>query len=316
MTDGRPTVSVFMITYNHEPYIAQALDSILMQKVNFDLDIVIGEDHSTDRTAEIVKAYASKYPDKIKAVYQEKNLGSTRNFIETLRRCTGKYIAYLEGDDYWTDPLKLQKQADLLEKIPSISLVFHQAEIITPTGETFPIQLPIPRSNVLNTVDILWEHTIPSCSIMVRNDLGNFLAVLTENTDIISCDTLLALAASLSGDLYFLNESMGKHIKHPGGLTSSATMKNRALADLNTYRVLSAGYQLADRKKKKLLHPKLAIYALRLSKAAFEQKDWGNLVRYTLSGAWCLFSAPVEFIKQYGARKLKTLSRMCAAFLP
>ncbi len=310
MTDIRPTVSVFMITYNHENYITQALGSALMQRTDFDFDIVIGEDLSTDRTAEIVKAYASKYPDKIKAVYQEKNLGATRNFIETCRRCTGKYIAYLEGDDYWTDPLKLQKQVNILEKMPSIALVFHQTEIINAAEETLPIQLPIPRSNILNTVDFLWEHTLPSCSIMVRNNLENFLAVLAENTDIISCDTLLALVASLSGDLYFLNESMGKHIKHSGGLTSSAAMKNRALADLNIYRVLSAGYQLADKKKKKLLHPKLAIYALRLSKIAFEQKNWNRSMLYFLSGIRHLFSSPIEFLKQYSARKLRLLSRI------
>lgn len=111
----KPLVSVWMITYNHEKFIAQAIDSVIMQKTNFDYEIVIGEDCSTDRTREIVLEYKAKHPDKFKLLLQEKNVGMMQNFIVTLKTCNGKYIALLEGDDYWTDPLKLQKQVDFLQ---------------------------------------------------------------------------------------------------------------------------------------------------------------------------------------------------------
>lgn len=116
-------LSVCMITYNHEKYIAQAIESALMQKTNFDYEIVIGEDCSTDRTREIVFEYAKKNPDKIIVITSEKNVGANENFIRTLNSCRGKYIAILEGDDYWTDPYKLQKQANFLESNQDYGLV-------------------------------------------------------------------------------------------------------------------------------------------------------------------------------------------------
>uniref|UniRef100_A0A832DJV2 Glycosyltransferase n=1 Tax=Ignavibacterium album TaxID=591197 RepID=A0A832DJV2_9BACT len=116
-------VSICMITYNHEKYIAKAIDSVIMQKTKFDYEIVIGEDCSTDKTREIVLEYKAKYPDKIKLLLQEKNVGMMQNFIDTLKACSGKYIALLEGDDYWIDPYKLQKQVDFLEANEEYGLV-------------------------------------------------------------------------------------------------------------------------------------------------------------------------------------------------
>lgn len=109
---NRMKVSVLMITYNHEKFIAQAIDSILMQQVNFDYEIVIGEDCSTDGTRAIVIQYQKEYPDKIRLLLPEENLGMHKNFVQTFRACQGEYIALLEGDDYWTSPRKLQKQVD------------------------------------------------------------------------------------------------------------------------------------------------------------------------------------------------------------
>lgn len=103
------------MSYNLEKYIAEALDSILMQKVNFKYNIVVGEDCSTDNTRQILQEYASKYPDKFTLLLHKKNLGVVANFATTLKSCQGKYIALLDGDDYWTDPFKLQKQVDFLE---------------------------------------------------------------------------------------------------------------------------------------------------------------------------------------------------------
>lgn len=131
-----PFVSVCMITYNHESYISKAIEGILHQKTNFNFEIIIGEDFSTDKTRFICKTYQSKYPDKIKLLLPQKNTGVQENFINTLLACCGKYIAFCEGDDFWTDPLKLQKQIDFLEDNPVYSLCFTRFKIYDQTSNT------------------------------------------------------------------------------------------------------------------------------------------------------------------------------------
>ena len=126
---NEPVVSVCMITYNHADFIDQALESVLQQQVDFSFGIVIGDDASTDDTLEIIKRYQSKYPDKIEILQSTKNLGGRINFIRTLQACRGKYIALLEGDDYWNDPLKMQKQVDFLESHPQCALCFTNVRV-------------------------------------------------------------------------------------------------------------------------------------------------------------------------------------------
>lgn len=134
MKDEMPLLSVFMITYNHEKYIAEAIESALMQKTSFKYEIVIGEDCSTDQTRETVLEYATRYADKVKPIYQERNVGANKNAASVREACKGKYIALLEGDDYGIDPLKLQKQVDFLEAHPDFSICFHRAKKVDTEG--------------------------------------------------------------------------------------------------------------------------------------------------------------------------------------
>ena len=130
---SKPLVSVCFITYNHVSFIKDAIEGFLMQKTNFPYEIIIHDDASTDGTSEIVKEYADKYPDLIVPIlqkenqYSKKGVGILRDFIYP--RTKGKYIAFCEGDDYWTDPLKLQKQFDFMEKYPDCSMCFHRSKI-------------------------------------------------------------------------------------------------------------------------------------------------------------------------------------------
>jgi glycosyltransferase involved in cell wall biosynthesis len=117
-----PKVSVAMITYNHEKFIAQAIESVLMQKTDFPVELVIGEDCSTDTTRKLVQEYAAKYPGQIRPILHERNVGTNTNIYAVWAACRGSYIAQLEGDDYWTDPLKLQKQISLMETNPDFSM--------------------------------------------------------------------------------------------------------------------------------------------------------------------------------------------------
>src|SRR5690606_11417495 len=122
--------SVCMITYKHEKFLAEAIEGVLLQKTSFPVQIVIGEDKSPDDTRSIAEAWASKYPDRIKLLPSDARYGMIKNFLRTFAACEGKYIAICEGDDYWTDPDKLQLQIDLLEKNSDIVVCNHALTII------------------------------------------------------------------------------------------------------------------------------------------------------------------------------------------
>src|SRR5438552_12195437 len=128
-------VSVSVITYNQEEFIAQAIDSILQQEVDFDYEVVIGEDASTDGTREIVLDFEKRYPDRIRVLLRDHagaesdraaGLGGKTNFVQGLKACRGEYIALLDGDDYWTDPGKLQRKGDLLDNHLNFAISCHK----------------------------------------------------------------------------------------------------------------------------------------------------------------------------------------------
>ena len=127
-----------MITYNHEDHICDAIDGVILQKTDFEIELIIGEDYSTDNTRTFCKDYSEKYPNLIRLLpAQDRNLGMIPNFIRTLESCTGKYIALCEGDDYWTDPYKLQKQVDFLETNPEYGLCYTSAKVFFQKTSTF-----------------------------------------------------------------------------------------------------------------------------------------------------------------------------------
>ncbi len=123
-----PLLSIVTITYNHEPYIRKCIEGVLMQQVNFPIEFIIAEDCSTDGTLTICKEYAEKYPDLIQLITSDNNVGALVNERRAMKAAKGKYIAFCEGDDYWTDPLKLQKQVDFLEEHPEYSVTFHRCK--------------------------------------------------------------------------------------------------------------------------------------------------------------------------------------------
>ncbi|NCC00373.1 MAG: glycosyltransferase [Clostridia bacterium] len=130
-------ISVAMITYNQEEYVGQALNSILMQRGKFDLEIIVGDDASTDTTPDIIRKYQQQYPNIIKPILRDKNVGVTNNFCDVLKHCTGEYIAQLEGDDYWTDKYKLEKQRRFLDKNVDYVCVAHDYKMIDADGQLY-----------------------------------------------------------------------------------------------------------------------------------------------------------------------------------
>ncbi len=140
----KPMLSIYIPTYNHEKYIARALDSVLMQKTQYSYEVLVGEDVSLDGTRTILQEYEAKFPGKFTMFYREKNMHGTEvsNALDLKRRCRGKYIVGLEGDDFWTDENKLEKQITFLETHPEYLAVAHNCVVVgddsLPNGEQYP----------------------------------------------------------------------------------------------------------------------------------------------------------------------------------
>ena len=129
---NNPKVQVVCITYKHEKYLAEALDSFVRQKTDFPFEVLVGDDCSPDGTGKIAEEYAKRYPDIIKNIPREHNLGPTRNMVDLISRCTAPYLAFCEGDDYWIDEYKLQKQHDFMERHPEAGFCFTKTKIVFP----------------------------------------------------------------------------------------------------------------------------------------------------------------------------------------
>ncbi len=173
MDNDQILVSIHVLTYQHSNYIQQAIDSILMQKVNFKYDIVISDDCSTDGTQQILIEYKRKYADKIKLNLNTKNIGVLRNSNKVIKNCKGKYIAILEGDDFWCDENKLQQQVDFLEKYNEYSACFHDTYVIGDDVNRCKLY-KITKGDINN-----YKHyfntipTIPTASLVIRNIFNN-----------------------------------------------------------------------------------------------------------------------------------------------
>ncbi len=164
-------VSVFMLTYNQEQFIAQAIEGVLMQQTNFKYQLVIGEDGSTDNTLEICKAYQEKHPDKIKIISQPQNIGLMNNFVNTYAYLKGKYITICDGDDYWIDPLKLQKQVDVLEANTNVSVVYSRTKKEYPNGRVESnTSKEEGKKEHKNIVDLLQGNFIPSVTVLFKTE--------------------------------------------------------------------------------------------------------------------------------------------------
>lgn len=164
-----PLVSVCMTTYNHAPYLAQAIESVLAQQTPFDVELVLGEDCSTDATATICRDYATRYPDRIRLITSAVNVGWRANYRRTIAACRGRYVAILDGDDWWSDPHKLRLQVEALEENPRCGMCFTRTERLYPEQggrrELFPprIHTDFARMVVFNAVD--------NCCAMAHREL-------------------------------------------------------------------------------------------------------------------------------------------------
>ncbi len=257
-----------MLTYNHEKFIAQAIEGVMMQQTDFKYELVISEDCSTDGTRIICRKFQEKYPDKIKLLLPEKNLGVIKNSISTLRECTGKYIAICEGDDFWTDKLKLQKQVDFLEKNPDYGLVHTDYIVVDENNDQR--QVFDPKYNESNKDGDVFElllkkkYTIATLTVLFRGNLFREF----ENE-------LASMSLKMTDYPMWLEFSKKMKVKYLDEITSSYRfLKNSASHSDNIEKIID--FNLNSLQIRKYFADK---YAVKLNTDEEAAKIYSNVMR-------------------------------------
>jgi glycosyltransferase involved in cell wall biosynthesis len=257
MNETVPLVSVFCATYNHGKYIGKAIEGFLMQKTNFNVEIIICEDKSTDNTASVIASYEKKAPGKLKVFYHTENLYSQKiDFFKTefLTTARGKYYAFCEGDDYWTDPLKLQKQVDVLEQNQDCSFAFHNTMTVFENGEQAPLLTmhPLYKNKTRLSTDLLidFDYNISTASMLMRSDA--LLQCLRDGYE--TNEKALQLWLSTKGDIIYLNDTMSVYRLNDQSVsynTSKFRSTKVMMAIYNSFNTYSDGaYATTIRKRK------------------------------------------------------------------
>ncbi|GAB3961641.1 glycosyltransferase [Spirosoma harenae] len=259
-------ISVNIITYNHESYITQALEGVLMQKTNFFYEIVICDDFSTDSTRTILEHYQRTYPNIIRLRFRDRNLGLKYNYFDNIKACAGKYVAICEGDDYWTDPYKLQKQVDFMEAHPNFSMCFHEAiEAHQYTGQPY-------RENIFSVLEdreyvgeeILSNWIIATASVVFRNNISFDFNYINE---FLFYDIVLFLRLCEHGNAYCMKQTMSVYRRHSNSITNSNLSYKNYIKHLKYL-------NLENRKKyNNIIKKAIAIEYLKRAKGEFKKKS-------------------------------------------
>lgn len=281
-----PKLSVCMITYNHENFIAQAIESVLMQEVNFDYEIVIGEDCSTDNTRNILLSYHNKFPDKIKLILHEHNVGGHENFIQTYKACKGEYLALLEGDDFWISPEKLQMQVDLMEKHPEFATCFHRVVAAVQDGDEYRIMrsthddfYEASGKRHFTLKDFLDFNFIPTGSTLFRNNLiKEFPSWIYDVTQV---DWALQILYAQHGDIILIDELIGAYRIHPNGVWTS---RDRYERNIERIKILKCINKHLNYKYDKRMRTLISDTCYRIVNIACLRKDAGLMRRYLIKG--------------------------------
>lgn len=321
-----PLVSVKMITYNHAPYIARAIEGVLQQKTAFPFELVIGEDCSTDGTREIVFEYQKKHPDIIRVITSSKNVGMNKNGLRTTKAGTGKYIAFCEGDDYWHHPGKLQKQVDYLENHPECGLVYTNYDVYHVKSKKLIKDFinyqkwKMPES--LSIVDIVESkggisRGIMTLTIVTRRQLCDAIIeadpYLHQSGEFLMGDTQLWAEIATKAKLHYIPESTATH-----NITDESATRSKDENKVARFGMSGAKLQLYLCDKYNLpshVRHKYEEYLLHCSLVlAFhsKNKDLADYVRNSKK----TFTMK-EWLRYYGARNFAVhhMYRALAAFL-
>lgn len=226
---NNPVVSVCITTFNKQDYIKQALDSILSQKTNFEIEILIYDDASTDKTVQIIKSYQENHPNirlfaNTKNEYGNGLLGINERHL--FPKAKGRFIAMCDGDDYWTDDSKLQQQVDFLNRNPEYIMCCHDGDVYYQKSNTFGPIYPKPFNNPITTENIITMggNLCPTSSMVFRNQFAEYPDFMMKS---LSNDRALTYFLMLHGKFWLINKKMCVYRVHASGLIAAGDKKVR-----------------------------------------------------------------------------------------
>jgi glycosyltransferase involved in cell wall biosynthesis len=260
-------VSICCITYNHQKYIEKAIVSFLEQQCSFELEIIISDDCSTDKTKSIVLEYSKKYSN-IHFSAHAKNIGMMNNFVFALKQCSGEFIALCEGDDYWTDPYKLQKQVDFLDRNTEAVLIHGPVRIVKENIET-DIVKGLRHSNESNILTLAKGNYIHTPTVLFRNVLSEFPGNFVKTP---LGDYYLFMLLARYGKLAYSNEVMSVYRIHATSIWSSKTTEYRISNSLKAAKILLSGVEFSEE----------VIAVLKLQIRKYRKILWSNKLWFKL----------------------------------
>lgn len=239
-----PLVSVVMLTYKHEAFLAKAIEGVLMQEVDFPVELIIADDCSPDLTSDIVQNYIDNHPKGHWLRYHrhEPNRGMVPNFVWALQQARGKYIALCDGDDYWTDPSKLGRQIAFLDSNGSFSICAHAVDVHDEKGSYLRT---FSKPGEYSRLRLLEDYSISTLSVLFRNHICDY----TIHDGVFSADLFLFMKLLAGHNAWVMPEVMGVHIEHDGGVWSRKSVVDKLVNALSTYRVLKERMNLSDEER-------------------------------------------------------------------
>lgn len=278
-----PAVSVGIIAYNHERYLAQAIESVLAQRTSFPFDVFVYEDCSTDGTRELALDYQRRFPEQVRVLYSDENVGMGQNVRRGIAGIRGRYAAGCDGDDYWNDPLKLQKQFDALEANPDVNLCFSRGKQLSPDGSVKTawsygrIDRIVSARELLRTPGML----APTASLFFRADVLRATPEWIFGAPVI--DVFHILAGSTPAGAYYLADDTVTYRVMAEGSWSSFQDANYHAVKLEHSRRMISSYDEAARSfgvPRRHLRMALSVPYYLLGRAAFAKGDYAQAIRH------------------------------------
>ncbi len=240
-TERTPLLSILCITYNHEKYIGQAIDSFLMQETYFPIEIVIGDDCSKDGTSLIIENYKKKHPSLVRIVTSKSNVGFVENFRRTLNACKGRYIAICEGDDYWIDKQKVQIQVEFLESHPEYVITYHDACPFDEAGASLIPQLSKEFQRDATEEELIKCRPISTLTACFRNVLPDIPDEFNHTPVLDLC--IWSLLGNFGKGKHLSNIKPAAYRVHEGGIFSTQSIENKKIMTMHALLHLSRYYE-------------------------------------------------------------------------
>ncbi len=308
--------SVVMMTYNHEKFIAQAVESVMTQETTFDYELIVGDDNSTDHTREIVQDLCSRYPGRIRLLPATENMGLVRNHARTYQACLGQYVAVLDGDDYWTTRDKLQKTVAFLDNHPDHTICFHSATLVWEDGsQESSVFRPPGGKDTYTLEDLLEENFIASCAVVYRRGVVGTLPSWYFTMPVE--DWPQHILHAQQGKIGYVDEPMGAYRQHADSVYSKRSQIDKLVVAVETLKHFRS---VLNNTHRHAINGSLSQCYYRLSHACCDDGDWAQARCWARRCLWTSRLSgriPVAtLVKTLLKTHVRTLYSWCKALLP